>query len=178
MLMRAATIPRFQYPTQPKLQGVELPARADAANFLLWTEALDNPAWTKGPSVSIVPDQLAEPANGAMTADEALFASANRNLSQLTSIAATSGSASRIDTPPVNWSRTVLTAAFDIGTYTLSFYMQRGPTNIGQVRTFLEVAGGFVQVRVQSFGGAVDAYMTDWQLEAGATASSYVPRTT
>lgn len=148
-----------------------------ASNLLRWTEALDNAAWTKGTGVSVLADQLSEPVNGAATADEVLYVLGNRNLSQLTTIVATVGTATAIITPSVLWGRSTLSATFDTGAYTLSFYMQRGPTNLGQIRLVLEVVGGFVNVRASSFAGSVDAYMTDWQLETGSVATVYQPRT-
>lgn len=173
----------------PGVQGLGLDVGAQRAasgggggggtsNLLLWTEALDNAAWSK--NIGVTPDASANPfppGDGTSTADLCTFVAANRFILQSSGIVAASGGAVLNITPTGTWTRYVRDTVFDVGTYTLSVYVQ-GVSGLGTLRLTLDVAGGVIEAKITATGAASVANIWGWQLETGGTATGYVPRTT
>lgn len=155
-----------------------------ASNLLLWTEALDNAVWTKGAAVTITADAASNPAppgDGSITADLVTFGGANRFLKEASAIATVDGGASgtlNINPVPLAWTRFQISCTFsDVGSYVASVYVLLS-AGAGTLRLSLNGSGGFVTVTLTSITAAVSAYVWGWQLETGALATGYVPRTT
>lgn len=149
-----------------------------ASNLLLWTEAMDNAVWSK--NASVTPDASANPSppgDGSSTADLCTFVAANRFILQSSGIPATSGSAVLNITPTGTWTRYVRDTVFDVGTYTVSVYVQ-GVSGLGTLRLVLDVAGGVIEAKITAIAAASVANIWGWQLETGGSATGYVPRTT
>lgn len=160
--------------------GAPAPPALPEGNLLLWTEAMDNAAWAKT-GVSVTADLANNPnppGDGSATADACDFTASGRILRQVTSLAASTGSSvADIDPVPAGWTRFSTTATFDIGQMTVSVYVQH-VSNVGTLRLFLNIIGGFVSASLISQDDAVVANVWGWQLEAGASATAYTPRTT
>lgn len=139
---------------------------------------MDNAAWTKV-VVTVTPNDAASPnppGDGSSTADLCSWGGANRTLSQTTTIAATAGSGAMSFLPAATWNRETATVAIDGTSYTLSVYVQDLGATGNQLRLFVDVAGGFIRVRLVSLDGTSAAHVWGWQLEQSATATAYQKR--
>lgn len=146
-------------------------------NLLLWTEAMDDAVWAKF-VVTVTPDSAANPSppgDGSSTADLCAWGGSSRRLSQTTGITAATGTGSQLVTASGSWTRVTKTVAFDVGQYTASVYTQ-SVTGAGSVSLFLDVSGGFIRASLLS-NNVVSFNVWGWQLETGAVATDYVPRT-
>lgn len=146
-----------------------------AENLLLWTEALDNAAWTTSAgSVAVTANAAAAPAE-TITAESLEF-SPNARFGQTSSVAATAGAfAFHTYDTVVTWVRASVTGTFDGVAYTFSIYLW-GAGFVVQLR--LERVGGFLRCSLSDAGD--EAIVLAWgaQLEVGGVATPYVPRTT
>jgi hypothetical protein len=154
---------------------------APVGNLLLWTEHLDNAAWGKV-VVTVSPDAAANPnppGDGSSSADQCSFASGNRRIEQVTGLATAGASnLTNINPVPGSWTRYSVSTTFpDIGALTASVYVQH-VSNSGTLRLGLDNSGGFVRTYLLSVTNAVAVNVWGWQLETGASATAYQPRTT
>lgn len=135
-------------------------------NLLLWSEALDNAAWTKT-ACTIVPDQ-----DG--TADELASTGATCALRQVTNTASTSGAAvtAVVGPHPAGYVNDSLTGTFDGLPYTLT--MRSKDAGGGESVTLrIDRSGGFLRASVEDPSGAADILIAFLQLEQAGAFTTY-----
>lgn len=173
--------PAFAFQAAPA--AAVAPPALPEGNQLLWTEAMDNAAWTKTTFLTVTADLAPNPSppgDGSSTADQCAYANFSRRLSQTTTLACSGAelAMTNINPVPASWTRFNATATFTgLGDLVASVYVQF-ISGLGSLRLDIDVVGGFIRCSLLSVGGAVAANVWGWQLESGATPTAYSPRTT
>jgi hypothetical protein len=158
--------------------GGGLSAPAAAANLLRWTEEFDNAVWVTGSS-TVTPDTTLNPAGTETTADTIVFASGD-DISQVSSVLATTGSAGLNASLGTSFLRYGVTTTMDGLPYTFSLYL-KGLTGGEQIRLLLTRSGGFIVCKLienLDLGSPATVFAWGAQLEASASATTYQHRTT
>lgn len=152
--------------------GLAASAPAANPNLLLWTEDLTKSAvWTLTNGDIVSTDQ-----DG--TADEWASSAANGSIVQITSTAATSGSAVTVVKPiTLTLSFYSITGTFDGLPYTFTAKLKdTGAAAIPAWTMRLDRSGGFLRVSLIDVPGDADSIIGYLQLEQAATFTSYHSR--
>lgn len=151
-------------------------ALAANPNLLRWTEQFDNPVWVAS-GVTVTPDAVAPPPDTSR-ADRLVFA-ADSQISQLSQTAVATG-VGGLSAPAITtgWQRFEKAAVFDGDSYTFSIFMMGAvggePVSIGIVRT----SGVLQALLFENASVGATIFVSGAQIELGATAGDYFPRTT
>jgi hypothetical protein len=141
-------------------------------NLLLWSEDLDNASWAKTGCMVV-----ANQGGTTGTADEIISSAGTAAVRQVTSIAASSGSAATATTAfhAGSFGRDSVTGTFDGLPYTFS--AESRDSGGGETYTLrLDVVGGFLRVSVEEPVGDGDALFQYFQLEQAAAFTTYHSR--
>lgn len=123
-------------------QGGGAPASPNP-NLLLWSEALDNAAWTKAGAM-VNANTALDPGGVESTADEIVFA-ASGSVRQVTTTPALAGDPVFVSaSPTAEWGRFSISGTFDEAVYVFSVYI-RDPSASASVTLRIDRSGGFLR---------------------------------
>lgn len=125
--------------------------------------------WVKT-NATVIANSATDPLGGS-TADQIVSVLPSDSASQLTAIAAATGSGSTTATPSSGWGRVSVTVTFDTGTKTFSVWLLDPLDSGSNVAVRLQISGGFVQVQIRDGGDGVSFFAWGAKLEVGSSAT-------
>jgi hypothetical protein len=156
--------------------AVAAPVAAANTNLLLWSEEVDRAGtWARTLVTAIAANAAAAP-DASVTADLVTL-DVFGAIRQTSAVAASSGAGDNLGIFDVatEWTRYEIPATIDVGTYVFSVYLKQTEAGIGG-RIRLDRSGGFLRCSYEDVGDGGACLAWGAQLEAGATATSYVKR--
>ena len=167
--------------TMPRLGGLSEGAPAASSpsanpNLLLWSEEMQQAAWTQTGDVTVSANAGLNPAGDENTGDDLSFGAVNARHGQTTSIAATTGAAVFLNiTLTGSYAPKSLSGTFDGTTYYLSLYIFEPSAGGSDIQLRLEIVGGFLTASLRDTGDDPVVRVWGWKLET-PTLTDYVKR--